>query len=913
MFKLRLAKIWTPADPKPAALAPEKPASAPASDSAPAQKSSTPNCMLVERGGELEKLKQLWHEAEAGAGRVVLIAGEAGHGKTALADQLITELQAEGRPFKVARAACSAQSGQDEAFWPFADALSQVIAAPTKKITEDVLDAFLEFAPSWAEVIPVAGQVVGASLKTAQIVRNRTKTTDSPNPDKLLREYAGALKKAADKAPVLMFIDDLHWSDAASIKLLSHLARTVRAMRVLLIGAYRPSDIAVEEHLLSESVAEIMRYDNDAQMMLLPLTEQGIRQLVDKLYPGNKFGDRLTPYLTTSTSGAPLFVVESLRLMQARGEIAKDASDGRWALLRDLNESDLPHNVEAIINKRLERLPEDLQEVLALAAVQGTQFDAAVLAYVLDKNEIEIMKLLEPAEYTHGIIEFAGDVDLGEDVTVRYRFSSNLFQRELLAQLRGKQRLLAYRKTAEGLDHLWPDDSEDIAPKLANLYEQGKVFDASARFRITAGHYARQAGDITRAIKLYEDAERSLEKVRIDNPEESVLVDKQRQQINEALSYLYEVDSSYDKCEIRTRRALAQGLETLGWRRYASLRMRLAALSLRAGRFNDALNILLTLQASLEATQPEEANSYEAFQLRAEIAKVEALLGRADNAQRTAEDGMQALDAMADQSWHKAARARLTTALSMAYHENGEYRKAIKLSEETLHALNDLNMISTYAALLSTLVQLYVEVGDYEKARHCIGMMKAAAAETSNESLLASAHLAAGLIKVLTLKPQDALDELAIADKYAQQVRLFEDRPRIMMLQAFSRIDLRRLDEAKATLDELIPMTQESGLAEWEAYAHLAQARYTLAMGDPQTALELAQSAAKVFEAEGTRFDQAIALRILARAHLALGQRDTGCAGFERAALLFRLIGNTEMYAVLTNELANLQPHLQPQ
>jgi tetratricopeptide (TPR) repeat protein len=241
----------------------------------------------------------------------------------------------------------------------------------------------------------------------------------------------------------------------------------------------------------------------------------------------------------------------------------------------------------------------------------------------------------------------------------------------------------------------------------------------------------------------------------------------------------------------------------------------------------------------------------------------------------------------------------------MAYHENGEYRKAIALSEETLAVLNDLNMLSTYAALLSTLVQLYVEVGEYERARVCIDKMKSAAVETSNESLLASGHLAAGLIKVLTLKPQEALDELAQSEKYAQQVVIFEDRPKILMLKAFSLIDLRRLEEARATLDELIPMTQESGLTEWEAYAHLAQARYMLACKDAQLAMQLAQSAAKVFEAEGTRFDQAIALRILARAHLALGQNDIGFAEFQRAASLFKLIGNNEMTGVLTNELAN--------
>src|SRR4029079_14601093 len=134
------------------------------------------SAVLVERDAELEKLKTLWHTTVNGMGRVVLIAGEAGQGKTTLTHEFIQVLKSDGEHCKIARAACSAQSGQDEPFWPFADALSQIIAAPTKKFTEDVLDTFLEFAPSWAEVIPVAGPVVGASLKTAQIVRTRTRT-----------------------------------------------------------------------------------------------------------------------------------------------------------------------------------------------------------------------------------------------------------------------------------------------------------------------------------------------------------------------------------------------------------------------------------------------------------------------------------------------------------------------------------------------------------------------------------------------------------------------------------------------------------------------------------------------------------------------------------------------------------------
>lgn len=856
---------------------------------------------LVERDGELQKLKSYWQAAIKGEGRVVLMSGEAGHGKSSLAEILIQVVQSEGGAYKIARAACSAQSGKDEPFWPFADAMSQLVAAPSRKITGDVVDAFLEFAPSWVSVIPVAGPVVGASLKTAQVVRNRTKTNDSPNPEKLLREYVGALKKVTDKQPVLMFIDDLHWSDAASIKLLSHLSRNVRGMRILVVGAYRPSDIAVEEHPLHALISEVLRYDADGQMQMQPLSQDGVRQLVQRLYPANKFPPTLAEYLYNTTSGAPLFIVESLRLMQSRGEIINDAKDGKYQLLRDLNEGDLPRSVEAIINKRLERLPEALQEMLALAAVQGSTFDAAVLAYVTGQNEIDLMKTLEPAERVHGVIDYVGEVDLGHDVTVRYRFTSNLFQRQLLETLRGKQRLTAYRKTAEGLDRLWPDDSEDIASKLAVLYEQGKIFDNAARFMCIAGHYARQSGSITRAIELYEQAEKALNKAPAQENEDEVLIAKLRQQIDEALSYLYEVDSSYDKADTRTRRALSQGLEVLGWRRYASLRMRLAALAERAGRFLDAHNILQTLFASLEATRSEDAVSAEAFQLKAEMATVQVMLDRVDEGVSFAEEALRELDALPDMDWHKAARARITTALALGYHARGEYQRALDLSSQTLLILNELNMVSTYAALLSNLVELHIEMGQYEKVHQYVREMIQTAKETSNESLLTDAYLADGEALLWEQKPKEALAQLELAEQYANHIGIFEERPKIWCWRAFALVATQQLDAAQAAVQRTIELAQNSGSRTWEAYAQMAQANVLLAQRDVR-AVEQAISAASHFIQEGTYFDQGVALLVLARAQRATGHADAANECYAQAITRFNESGNLQQVALVEGE-----------
>lgn len=897
MFKFRLADLWRHPSSKPDTARAEQARTPPiySANAAVQKRSSTDSdIILVERDKELDELKQFWRDAVAGHGRVVLLAGEAGHGKTTLSEALIALLANDPTPPKVARAASAAQSGRDEQFWPFTDALSQLVAGPASatKITGEVFDAFLEFAPSWAAVIPVAGPVVGASLKTAQVVRNRTKLSDSPTSDKLLRDYVGALKRVSEKQPVLMFIDDLHWSDASSIKLLSHLARNIRDLRVLVIGAYRPSDIAVEGHPLRDVSVEMQRYDKDAQIILNPLSQEGVRTLVDTLYPANRFPDTFAAWLSDTTGGAPLFVVESLRLMQERDEIVHDPKDGKWMAVRELNEGDLPRDVEAIVAKRLDRLPDDVHQALALAAVQGVTFDAAVLAHVIDKDELEVMKLLAPAEKVHEVIEYVGDIDLGMDVTARYRFTNNLFYHALRATLRGKERMLAYRRTAEGLDGLWSDDSEDVASKLAYLYEQGKAYDAAARFMIVVGHYARQAGSVARAIDLYQQAEHALENAHPQNAEDEMLIVRQRQQIDEALSDLAEVDASYDEAAARTRSALAPGMEALGWPRYAKLRMRLAVLRTQAGSYSEALEMLQALQATLKAAKPEDAQSYEAFQLRAEIAKVLALLGRADESAQTAENGLKELDALLQTDWYGAARARLTTSLAMAYHERGEYRRAIQMAEATLNVLRELNMVSTTALLLTTMAQLHVEVGDYDGARNCIQLMEKTASETSNESLSASAHLAAGFIHLMQSEPAAALAELDEADRLAEQVKAFDDRPKILMLRTFALLDLKRTDEAKATLDRLTPLEKEGHSHLGQAHAQLARARYALETGDAPTAVQLAQTASEMFQAEGVRFDEAIALRILARAHTASGQPSEAATEFERAASLFKLIGN---------------------
>jgi tetratricopeptide (TPR) repeat protein len=837
----------------------------------------------------MARLKACWNSARSGQGRVVLLAGEAGQGKTSLLNEFLVWARASDKSCKIARAACSAQSGRDEPFWPFADVMAQLVSSKVKSVGENVLDALLDLAPSWASVIPVAGNVVGASIKTAQVVRAHTRVNDMPSPDKLMREYASALAREAGKQPILVFIDDLHWSDAASVRLLSHLSRQVSGMRVMIVVAYRTSDVALEGHPLRELINEILRYDAEAEIQLPPLTLEGVRALVRRLYPANKFPDSLGAALHDNTGGSPFFVIESLRLMQSRGELVKDAADGRWMMGRDLADDDLPRNVEAVIRKRLERLPPELQSALAQAAAQGAVFETAVLAHVLGMDELAVMRLIEPAEKTHDLIDYAGDLELDHDVTARYRFTSTMIQRELLETLRAKHRLLVHRRTAEGIEKLWGDDAIDYAPQLMRLYEIGKVWERAAFYALAAAKQARAAGAVPQAIAQYEHAEQLLKR--------SIAADPAMQfEIDEGLSFLYEIDSSYDRADDRARRALRAGRDQLGWPRYATLQMRLATLADAAGQFSREHDILQETLACLDPASPDAA-SPQAFQARGQFTRALARTSRADEAIRYAEATLAEMERLPQTDAHRAARIRVLNHLGLALMSAGDYPRALALYQDIRRSTRQMNLMDVLSLILINLSNLHLMLGQYDQVRDIIGDMVEVGNQISSESLLAHARLTAGKSQVYQAKPYAALCQLEQAEKIAAQLRFFAGQPELLAYKALALVRLGRPGDAKALLDASEATAAASGSREWVALVASIEAERWLALGEPLKALPLAEDAIVVFQEEGARFYEATTHRLRGHILKRLGRIKPASQAYQRAGEIFTALGNTGQVA----------------
>jgi tetratricopeptide (TPR) repeat protein len=589
-----------------------------------------------------------------------------------------------------------------------------------------------------------------------------------------------ALAQICEKTPALIVIDDLHWSDESSIRLLSHLARNIGTLPVLLIGAYRPTDVAVEGHPLNTLIDDLLRYDENAVITVPALSEAGVAKLIDRAFSPNKFPKLFAPHIHQNTGGSPLFVIESLQLMQTQAEIFKDAHDGKWAVQAKW-EDDLPRSVEAVIEDRVNRLPPDLQDVLIIASVQGGTFDTAVLAHVLDVDEVQLMRILEPAERIHGLISYVGDVELDADMTSRFRFASSLFQREMLSRLRGKQRMLIYRKTAEGIDQLWPDDNEDLAARLAELYLTGKAYARAAFFGVVAARKCRKAGQVSNAIQLLEDAERML--ARGNTPESAL-----QSEIDENLGALYELDASYARSEERTRRAAAPGPQALGWRAWAQLQTRLARLADHDGRFTDMLAVLEAARAGM----PDDArdrHSLEACLLNAEYTRALVRVSRADEALVFCEEAIARTNAMADPVAREHARAALQGAQAMALYFNGQYDRCVKIAEEALPVTRRLGQTLATRVLLISLINWCIAVGDYGRARAHIGEMAELAKSLSDESLAALAHLLQGKILSISGEHELALVEYAAAEALVRQTRAFTWEAELLAMKAWALID----------------------------------------------------------------------------------------------------------------------------
>ena len=488
---------------------------------------------FVGRERELERLQQFLHKASTGQGQVCFVTGEAGMGKSALVHEFVRRAQEVNDHLVATVGQCNAQTGMGDAYLPFRELLTVLTGAEDTKQTTNTISA--TNAARLKEFIRISGEtlievapdliglfVPGASLlaklastaatksklpdKLAQQVDQTDKQAGGPvkinsdlDQEKIFAQYTSVLTALAKEHTLILILDDLHWADSASLNLLFHLARKLPESHVLIVGTYRPDDVALgrngERHPLEPLVNELKRYYGEILIELGATQASEGRAFLDELLDSepNQLETSFRQQLFARTEGHPLFTVELLRSLQERGDLVQDKY-GRWIESASLNWEALPARVEGVIEERIGRLTADLRETLAIGSVMGYDFCAQVVARVRGLRERELLKELgRELDKRHHLVYELGETQVGQQFLSIYRFAHVLFQHFLYNELSKGERRLMHNDVAMALETLVEGHTAESAVQLARHYAEAGDEAKAAEYEIQAGDTSKRA------------------------------------------------------------------------------------------------------------------------------------------------------------------------------------------------------------------------------------------------------------------------------------------------------------------------------------------------------------------------------------------------------------------------------------
>ncbi len=484
---------------------------------------------FVGREAELDLLmREVVLAMETSSGRSLFVSGVPGAGKTTLVTELMDRIASDRPQVRIARGRCLESFGVADPYLPFVDALRDLsdesTAGSIKR--ETISELVTELAPYWLSVVPLVGGLLSAGFATAAKLRGDSPPSTAPSREALFVQYLDIVKRLAGEAPLILFLDDLHWADQSSLGLLVHLSRGVAQLPVIILSTLRSDELLLEKHPLTDLIRELERESLGRRVEVGELQGEVLEALLVAEFGGD-VSEPLKRCIVQTAGGNPLFASQLARLLKQSGVAVEEK--GEWILTQEINELEVPRSAEAVIEKRVERLdPEDVR-VLQYASVEGNDFNSTVLAQLLDEDELDVLDRLEKIERKHQLVNTTGEMDLPDgDVATTLRFSHALVQTVLYKQVVGKRRILLHRKAAEALETIFAGKLESNAGKLARHFHEGRVKESAYR-------YAYMAVDTARRVYAHWEAEELLKIALQHSPGEAETIE-----LEERLGDVYE-------------------------------------------------------------------------------------------------------------------------------------------------------------------------------------------------------------------------------------------------------------------------------------------------------------------------------------------------------------------------------------
>jgi len=511
------------------------------------------NNIFISRNQELEKLSKFLDLTLNNNSQIVFISGEAGTGKSALVSEFFRLSKDKNKDLIFIISECNSYIGQTEGFLPFKKIIELLLKGKTsdnndkiqqqnrkKKITSISQKLFFELAPDlvgifmpWAGLIVKAGSIAAQKYKWfhKKPLNENLKNGKIPkfydfNKDNLFTQYSNFLSNLSKKFPLVIAIEDLQWADNYSLEFLFYIIREFKKEKILLIGTYRESDVLLRRnedlHPLLRIINESKRYKGDIVINIDPPCEQldneiysnkFVKEYINTRFIPNEFSYDLIQFISKQTQGNALFIVELFEYLVETKQIY--ISDNNiWKNASNINYSRLPSRVEGIIKNRIERISNQIKDILIAACVEGETFTFQVIEAVTKINEDELLKkLTDNLIKQHRLIKEDSYKYFDSRELFLFRFSHLFFQKYLYDSLSEFQRQLLHKQIGQSLEILYKGYEDEIATKLAWHFLNSLQFDKAFKYLILSADISLKACAYDEALLSYQKAEEILVKL----------------------------------------------------------------------------------------------------------------------------------------------------------------------------------------------------------------------------------------------------------------------------------------------------------------------------------------------------------------------------------------------------------------
>ena len=526
---------------------------------------------LVGRQWEWARLQTVWQSASTGHPHLLVLSGEAGIGKTRLAEELFDWVMQQG--LSTARAACYAVEGElayaPVGFWLRSEAIHSCLSSLPVLWLSEVARVVPQLLVEHSD-LPPPGPL-----------------TESWQRQRLFEALARAILAA--RQPLLLLLDDLQWCDQETLAWLHYLLRFDPTARLLIVGTLRAEELT-NEHPLHSWLTTLRHEGQLTQLDLEGLSAAETTTLASQLAGHDLDADAATR-LYQETEGNALFVVETMRMAHEQVE----AWEGHAATVPGgLQEARLLPTIQAVITARLAKLSPKARELAIVAAVIGRAFSFELLAQVSKREEDELLEALDELWQRRILHEAQGE---------RYDFSHAKLREVAYSDLRPPRRRLLHRRIAEALERVYVNNLDSVSGQIASHYEQALVVERAIPSYQRAAEVAERFYAHAEAIRSYQRVLALLNTVSSVQPQQERWRDVTIR-VYERLGDVFTLTVQLDEARKAYQEALAC-VPTFDRIKQAHLHRKYAQTWTIQRRFEEALQAHSIAEAALEGESAE--------------------------------------------------------------------------------------------------------------------------------------------------------------------------------------------------------------------------------------------------------------------------------------------------------------------